>query len=246
MRILGVDPSLRCTGYGVVECNGAGLRLLEGGVIAPRVRAPFESRLAELARGLADVIEGFQPDAMIVEEVFSRSGYPKTALLMAHARGALVSTAARARLPVFNYAATTVKRALVGRGGASKEQVAAMVVQLLGLRRRPQPPDVTDALALAITHIHRLPNRAVVRPKVDDRATDRAVVRPKVDDRATDRAVVRPKVDDRATDRAVVRPKVDDRATDRAVVRPKVDDRATDRAVVRPKVDDRATEGRAR
>jgi len=156
MRILGVDPSLRCTGYGIVEGSGAGLRLVEGGIIEPRIAAPFELRLAELARGLRDVIEGFRPEAMVVEEIFSRPGYPRTALLMAHARGALVCAAAFASLPVFDYGATAVKRALVGRGSASKEQVAAMVVQMLGLRRRPRPSDVTDALALAITHLQRV------------------------------------------------------------------------------------------
>jgi len=92
---------------------------------------------------------------MIVEEVFARTAYPRTAILMAHARGALVCAAAVAGLPVYDYAATAVKRALVGRGAATKEQVASMVVDALRLRKRPSPPDVTDALALAIAHLRR-------------------------------------------------------------------------------------------
>ena len=155
MRVLGIDPSLRCTGYGLVESNGAGLKLVEGGVIAPPAAAAFEERLAMLARGLNDIIEALRPDAMVVEQLFSRPGYPKTALMMAHARGALVCAAALARLPVYDCTAKTMKLALVGRGGASKEQVAHMVVRVLGLRRRPSPVDVTDALALAIAHIRR-------------------------------------------------------------------------------------------
>jgi crossover junction endodeoxyribonuclease RuvC len=159
VRVLGVDPSLYVTGYGVVESNGNGLRLLEGGIIAPRRRAGLADRLAELHRGLSDVIDSFRPDAMVVEEVFSRTAYPRTAILMAHARGALVCAASHGGVPVYDYAATAVKRALAGRGGASKEQVAAMVMQALHLRKLPAPSDVTDALALAIAFARRTVQR---------------------------------------------------------------------------------------
>lgn len=155
VRVLGVDPSLHVTGYGVVERNGVALRLVEGGVIAPAHGDRLSDRLAELQRGLADVIQTFRPDVMIVEEVFSRTAYPRTAILMAHARGALVCAAANAGVPVYDYAATAVKRALVGRGAATKQQVAAMVVQALRLRKAPAPADVTDALALAIAYLRR-------------------------------------------------------------------------------------------
>jgi crossover junction endodeoxyribonuclease RuvC len=162
VRILGVDPSLNVTGYGIIESNGAGLRLIEGGVISPERGGNLSDRLADLQRGIADVIASLHPDVMIVEEVFSQTEYPKTAILMAHARGALVSAAALAGVPVHDYAATAVKRALVGRGAATKAQVAAMVVQALRLRRAPEPPDVTDALALAITHARRCVIAALV------------------------------------------------------------------------------------
>jgi crossover junction endodeoxyribonuclease RuvC len=155
MRILGVDPSLNVTGYGVIESNGTGARLIEGGVISPGRGGRLSERLAELQRGIAEVIEAFHPDVMIVEEVFSQTAYPKTAILMAHARGALVCAAALAGIPVHDYAATAVKRALVGHGAATKAQVAAMVVQALHLRKRPAPADVTDALALAIAFMRR-------------------------------------------------------------------------------------------
>ena len=155
MRVLGVDPSLHITGYGVVERDDAGLRLVEGGKIVPARGASLAERLADLQRGIADVIASLQPDVMVVEQVFSRTAYPRTAILMAHARGALVCTAAIAGLPVHDYAATAVKRALVGRGAATKDQVAAMVVQALRLRKPPAPADVTDALALAIAYLRR-------------------------------------------------------------------------------------------
>jgi len=160
MRVLGVDPSLNITGYGVVEQRGAEIHLVEGGKICPRREADLDQRLAELQHGLADVIASLRPDIMVVEEVFSRTAYPRTAILMAHARGALMSAAALAGVPVTQYAATTVKRALVGRGGATKEQVAALVVQALHLRKPPAPADVTDALALAIAYLRRSNGRA--------------------------------------------------------------------------------------
>jgi crossover junction endodeoxyribonuclease RuvC len=155
VRVLGVDPSLRMTGYGVVETNGRGLRLIEGGVISPGRARRLSEQLAELQRGIAEVIENFRPDVMIIEDLFSRTAYPRTAILMAHARGALICAAAIAGLPVHDYAATAVKRALVGRGGATKDQVARMVVQALHLRKQPSPADVTDALALAIAFLRR-------------------------------------------------------------------------------------------
>lgn len=155
MRILGVDPSLHTTGYGVVDCDGVLLALVEGGVIVPGRTSGLAERLAELQRALSEIIASLHPDVMVVEEVFSRTAYPRTAILMAHARGALVCAAALGNVPVFNYAATAVKKALVGTGAASKDQVGSMVMQALRLRRQPSPPDVTDALALAITHGRR-------------------------------------------------------------------------------------------
>lgn len=155
MRILGLDPSLHSTGYGVVEFSNGSPRLIEGGIIAPARSRKLEERLAELQRSLSDIIGSLQPDVMVVEEVFSRTAYPQTAILMAHARGALICAAALTRMPIFHYSATAVKRALVGNGAASKQQVAAMVVQTLRLRRKPAPADVTDALALAIAHGRR-------------------------------------------------------------------------------------------
>lgn len=162
MRILGIDPSLHSTGYGVVECGGSTMRLVEGGIISPRRDANFPERLAELQQTLSDIITAFRPDAMVIEEVFARSAYPRTAIMMAHARGALVCAAVFENVPVFNYAATAVKRALVGNGSASKQQVASMVVQTLRLKRLPSPPDVTDALALAIAHARRTNGRTLV------------------------------------------------------------------------------------
>ena len=155
MLVLGVDPSLQTTGYGIVSAQAGGLRYVAGGIIAPHAGAALSTRLAHLQQELTRVIASHRPQSMIIEEVFSRSAYPKTAILMAHARGALLCAAALHGMPVHEYTATSVKSALVGRGGASKEQVAAMVAQVLSLGLVPSPPDITDALALAIAFCWR-------------------------------------------------------------------------------------------
>lgn len=139
----------------MIEARADSLRLVEGGIIEPARSSHLSRRLAELWTGISDVIRALRPDVMIVEDVFSRTAYPKTALLMAHARGTLVCAAAMANIPVHDYAATSVKLALVGNGAATKAQVAAMVVHALRLRRAPAPADVTDALALAIAFCRR-------------------------------------------------------------------------------------------
>jgi crossover junction endodeoxyribonuclease RuvC len=155
VRILGIDPGLVATGYGVVESRDGTLRLIEGGSITPGRSKKIEERLAELQRNLSQIIESLHPEAMAVEEVFSRTAYPRTAILMAHARGSLIAAAAIAGVPVFHYSATAVRRSLLGNGAASKQQVAHMVAHMLHLRPSLGPADATDALALALTHCHR-------------------------------------------------------------------------------------------
>jgi crossover junction endodeoxyribonuclease RuvC len=155
VRILGIDPGLSTTGYGVIEYANRAIRLVEGGRISPGRSKNLHERLAELQRNLSDIIRTLHPDVMVVEEVFSQTAYPRAAIMMAHARGALICAAALTNMPIFHYSATAVRRALLGNGGASKQQVAAMVAQTLRIRRAVGPADVTDALALAITHCQR-------------------------------------------------------------------------------------------
>jgi len=153
--VLGVDPSLRSTGYGVVDYDDSRFRLIEAGTIETRATDDLAGRLGDIAQSLASVIAATQPAVMVVEAVFARAVNPKTTILMAHARGAALGAAAGRGLVVHEFSATTVKRALVGSGSASKDQVAKMVVRLLGLSRTPRPADVTDALAIAIAFAHR-------------------------------------------------------------------------------------------
>ncbi|HEY4442089.1 MAG TPA: crossover junction endodeoxyribonuclease RuvC [Candidatus Elarobacter sp.] len=149
-RILGVDPGLRTTGYGLVEVRPGGLRLVEGGVLQPATTLPLEQRLVQLHDAIADVVRSTRPDCMVIEELWTAYDHPQTAVLMGHARGVIALAAGSAGVPVHALAHTIVKRALTGSGSARKAQVNAMVVQLLGLGAPPHPNDVSDALALAI------------------------------------------------------------------------------------------------
>jgi crossover junction endodeoxyribonuclease RuvC len=165
MRILGIDPGLERTGYGVVELpGGAGApRLIEAGVVRTVRTATLPERLAEIASGLAAVIEEFRPQVMAVEELYSHYGHPRTAILMGHARGVILLTAAQAGVPVASYGATHIKKALVGSGHASKEQMQRAIQSHFGLKVAPEPPDVADALAVALCHAYRTTRMVTMR-----------------------------------------------------------------------------------
>jgi crossover junction endodeoxyribonuclease RuvC len=150
MRVLGVDPGLRTTGYGVVDTDGTTFRLIEGGVLRPKTTLSLDRRLAQLHDAILDVVQTTKPDFMVVEELWSAPKHPPTAVLMGHARGVIALAAGQCDVGFEELSHTTVKRALTGHGGASKAQVKAMIVVRLGLSVAPEPDDVSDALALAI------------------------------------------------------------------------------------------------
>lgn len=152
MRILGIDPGLAITGWGVVE-GDTRPRIIEAGVVRITQRAPLEKRLQELFLGITEIIEIYQPQQMAVEALYSHYGHPQTAILMGHARGVIFLVAGQNDIPVFTYPANRIKKAVVGSGHSSKERMQRMVQSVLGLRAMPEPPDVADALAVAITHL---------------------------------------------------------------------------------------------
>lgn len=160
-RVLGVDPGLRTTGYGIIEIASGRARLIEAGVIRPDPRGTLEVRLAELHAAMVEIVRTLRPDCMVVEELWTAYRNPSTAVLMGHARGVLCLAGGENGVAVRTLAHALVKRALVGSGAARKEQVKKMVAGLLGLRRLPQPDDVSDALALAVAYALR--NGARVR-----------------------------------------------------------------------------------
>jgi len=154
IRILGIDPGLNITGYGVLEVGNGSPRLCEAGIVRGKSRGSLTGRLVEIHDGVAEVIASFQPAAMALEELFSHYGRPRTAILMGHARGVICLAAARAGVPVVHYSATQVKKMLTGSGRASKSQVQRAIQHELGLSQLPEPPDVADALAIALCHCY--------------------------------------------------------------------------------------------
>ena len=152
IRILGLDPGLRRTGWGVVVCEGARLSWVAHGVIAPKETLPFAERLLILFDGVAEIIERHSPHEAAVEETFMTANGSST-LKLGHARAASLIAPAKAGLPVAEYAAKEVKKAVVGTGGADKDQVAFMIARLLPTAGSPTQ-DAADALAVAITHAH--------------------------------------------------------------------------------------------
>jgi crossover junction endodeoxyribonuclease RuvC len=154
-RVLGVDPGLRITGYGVIEFAAGRSRLVEAGVVSPNTKGSLEARLRELHDGISAVVASTQPTVIVIEELYTAYKNPLTAIMMGHARGVLCLAGAQHNVPVHTLAHSLVKRALIGSGAARKDQVNQMVTQMLGLRRRPQPNDVSDALALALAFCNR-------------------------------------------------------------------------------------------
>ena len=152
--ILGVDPGLNVTGYGVLEPAGGKLRLCEAGVVRAPSHGPIGRRLLAIHEGVRDVIAAFKPTVMALEELYSHYQRPRTAILMGHARGVICLAGAEAGIPVLHYSATQVKRVLTGSGRAPKSQVQEAIQRELGLLRLPEPPDVADALAIAVCHYY--------------------------------------------------------------------------------------------
>jgi crossover junction endodeoxyribonuclease RuvC len=151
-RILGIDPGLRVTGFGVIEKAGTTLTYVTSGCIKSWEGGPLPERLGVLFEGLAEVIGKHAPHQVAVEEVFVNVN-PRSTLLLGQARGTAICAAVGAKLPVAEYTAMQVKQAVVGNGHAKKEQVQEMVKRLLRLPGYPSP-DAADALACAICHAH--------------------------------------------------------------------------------------------
>lgn len=152
MLILGIDPGLGTTGWALIRAEGNRLRHVANGRIATDAKAPLAQRLAALDEALAALITEHRPDAAAVEEIFVNAN-PQSTLKLGQARGVCLAAVARGGVPVAEYAARLVKKALVGTGAAEKAQVQAMLAILLpGVR--PDGPDAADALAVAICHAH--------------------------------------------------------------------------------------------
>jgi len=158
MRVIGIDPGLRITGYGIVDVHDGQIepRLLEAGIIKLNARHAIDARLNQLHRELTDLLVAHRPQAMAVEKLFAHYKHPRTAILMAHARGAILLCAKQQGLTTADLPATEVKRSVTGYGHASKQQMQQAVAAQCGLAQPPNPPDVADAIAIALCHARRL------------------------------------------------------------------------------------------
>jgi crossover junction endodeoxyribonuclease RuvC len=152
IRILGLDPGLRRTGWGVIVIEGARLSHVAHGVIAPKETLSLSERLVFLFEGVCAIVEAYAPDEAAIEETFVTANGSST-LKLGHARAAAMIAPARAGLLVAEYSAKSVKKAVVGTGGADKTQVAFMIARLLPTAGDPTA-DAADALAVAIAHAH--------------------------------------------------------------------------------------------
>lgn len=161
IRVLGVDPAVAgATGYGVIEFDGAHATLMRFGALKLPARAAFGTRLSEIHRLIAGLVEQFAPDAVAVESVFTALNM-RTALKLAEMRGVVLLAAEQAKIPAHSYSPREVKASVAGFGAASKQQIQQMVRSLLNLQEIPEPLDASDALAVALCHAYL--NRAKQR-----------------------------------------------------------------------------------
>ncbi|SCA62509.1 Crossover junction endodeoxyribonuclease RuvC [Chlamydiales bacterium SCGC AG-110-M15] len=158
MIVLGVDPGTRVTGYGFVLSEGRRQSLLEYGCIRTPKGASLSERYCIIYEGLEDLVARFSPDAIAVETQFMKENF-NSAMKLGMARGMVLLLSAKLKIPIYEYAPTKAKRAVVGNGRASKQQVQAMIKVLLNLPVIPEPDDAADALALAICHLNAVGQR---------------------------------------------------------------------------------------
>jgi len=147
--VLGIDPGTAVTGYGVVRGDGAAHSLVECGVIRTQSRAPLGQRLKEIHDGVAEIIQRHKPDMVAVEDVFYAKNV-RTTVVLGHARGVILLACEQHQIRIEEIAPASIKKAIVGTGGATKEQVQFMLTRLLRLKSAPQPADAADGVAAAL------------------------------------------------------------------------------------------------
>jgi crossover junction endodeoxyribonuclease RuvC len=156
MVVCGIDPGLGVTGYAVLNVDGPAVRVIDAGICRTDRSSKLPARLVQIEADVQSVLDRWHPSLLCIEQLYAHYKHPRTAILMGHARGVIISVAARAGIEVRSYAATRVKRTLTGNGRASKIQVQHAIAATLGLRSVPEPADVADAIAVAFCGIQEL------------------------------------------------------------------------------------------
>jgi len=158
-RILGIDPGLARTGYGIIESDlDSGekcLKLVEGGIIRGKETLPLPERLLALHKGLAEILAEYRPEIVVIEDLFSTYAHPRSALMLAHARGVLVLAVGQANLPLHTFTPNEVKQVVTGNGHATKSSVQSAVKARLQITATLHPHDLADALAIALCYALR-------------------------------------------------------------------------------------------
>lgn len=157
MIILGVDPGLNVTGYGLIEAGASGslpLRLKEAGVIRTKTGDPITVRLKKIYENLLSIVKEYEPEVLVLEKLYSHYKHPVTSILMGHARGVVCLVTGVSKIKLASFSSTRIKKAITGSGHASKQQIQGMIQRLFGLRKKPEPTDVSDALACALTYVN--------------------------------------------------------------------------------------------
>ncbi len=159
MRVMGVDPGLQVTGWGIIEAGDAYPVVLEAGVIRTDNSYSLDKRLGQIYAGTREVLTAYRPSVVAVEDLYSHYKHPTTAILMGHARGVIFLAASETSVPVTAYSATRIKKCITGNGRAAKRQMQRMITACLNLQSVPEPPDVCDALAAALTCVNESSHR---------------------------------------------------------------------------------------
>ena len=169
MRVLGIDPGMRITGYACVHLTARAIEanLIEAGVLSFKRTDSMEQRLQQMHEEVCDLIEQLKPEHVAVEKLYAHYRHPRTAILMAHARGVILLAATQAQLPIEHLPATEIKKAVTGNGHASKRQVQLAVQSQCRLSEPPSPPDVADAIAIALCSARRLAMQQLSRQAND-------------------------------------------------------------------------------
>lgn len=155
MLILGIDPGLNITGYGLIEAKNNGFVLKAAGFIQTKASSGLPKRLTQIHEGLSQILDLYKPDSLVLEKLYAHYKHPLTASLLGHARGVICMLAEEKKIAFFEYPATRVKKITTGSGHASKIQIQKMIEHVLGKQRETLGPvDTTDAIALAITHAY--------------------------------------------------------------------------------------------
>jgi crossover junction endodeoxyribonuclease RuvC len=153
MKILGIDPGLHITGYGLIESVNGKIKLLEAGIITPKTKDRIQHRIQKVYRNLADVAASYKPDVLVLEKIYTHGQYVTTASILGHVRGVVCLLCAEKNIELVEHSVKRIRKAVTGNGAATKEQTQQMVAHILKIDPRQLTIDASDALALALGYL---------------------------------------------------------------------------------------------